>query len=301
MKYDLDRFKTAQDSCYRQVLEEMKNGKKVSHWMWFIFPQISGLGKSGPAKKYEIANIEEAEYYLMDELLSKRLLELTGILAYEVEGRTAEQIFGFPDYLKFHSAMTLFYSVVITNRQFENNSDFLCFENAIRKYYEGKLDTSTLEILKTTTLFTNETPYQFASISVDQEDFNFRLEYVNIQPADKWKPPVGTLLIQSKDEDRIASIENAMGPLCWSSNKKIVVLPICKMHWLKGFQQKFAIINLDKRTITNLKQVHKGEPRIINKVEDENFYFKHFNANKKIVEGVVNFTKSEIEETRDFS
>jgi len=301
MKYDLNRFKTSQDNCYTQVLEEMKNGKKVSHWMWFIFPQIAGLGKSGTAKKYEITNLEEAECFLMDELLSKRLIELTKILAYEVDGQTAEEIFGFPDYLKFHSSMTLFYSVVVSNRQFENNNDLFCFEDAIKKYYDGKLDNSTLEILKRTTLFSNETPYQFATISVDQEDYNFRLEYENVQPADKWKPPVGTLIIQSKDEHRVASIENAMGPLCWSSNKKMVVVPICKMHWLKGFQQKFTIINLDKRTITHLKQVHKGEPRIIDKIEDENFYFKHFNADKKVVEGVVNFTKSEIEETRDFS
>ena len=148
MNYNLDRFKTAQDNCYTKVLEEMKNGKKVSHWIWFIFPQIAGLGKSGTAKKYEIANIEEAEYYLMDELLSKRLIELTKILAYEVDGQTAEEIFGFPDYLKFQSSMTLFYSVVITNRKFEKNSYYICFEDAIRKYYDGILDKSTLEILK---------------------------------------------------------------------------------------------------------------------------------------------------------
>jgi uncharacterized protein (DUF1810 family) len=155
VKYNLDRFKKAQDNCYTQVVEEMKNGKKVSHWMWFIFPQIAGLGKSGTAKKYEIANIEEAEYYLMDELLSKRLIELTKILAYEVDGKTSEEIFGFPDYLKFLSSMTLFYSVVISNRQFENNSDLFCFEDAIKKYYDGKLDKVTLEILKKTTLFSN--------------------------------------------------------------------------------------------------------------------------------------------------
>jgi uncharacterized protein (DUF1810 family) len=77
--------------------------------MWYIFPQISGLGKSGTAKKYEIANIEEAEAYLMDELLSKRLLELTRILAYDIEGKSAEEIFGYPDFLKFHSSMTLWY------------------------------------------------------------------------------------------------------------------------------------------------------------------------------------------------
>lgn len=154
MKYNLDRFKTAQDSCYLQVLEEMKNGKKMSHWMWFIFPQIAGLGKSGTAKKYEITNFEEAEHYLLDELLSKRLIELTMMLAHDVEGKTAEEIFGFPDYLKFHSSMTLFYTVVATNKHFQNNNDLLCFEDAIRKYYDGKLETSTLDILRSTQLFT---------------------------------------------------------------------------------------------------------------------------------------------------
>ena len=236
--------------------------------MWFIFPQIAGLGKSSTAKKYEVANIEEAELYLTDELLSKRLLELTRILAYEIEGKTTEEIFGFPDYLKFHSSITLFSSVVISNKQFENNSDFFCFEDAIRKYYDEKLDKHTLEILKSTTIFSNETPYQFIASSVDQDDFNFNLEYVNILPADKWKPPVGTLIIQNREMQNIASIENAMGPLCWSNNKNIAVLPICKMHWLNGFHQKFAVINLDKRTITHLKQMHKGEPRIVDKVEE---------------------------------
>ena len=140
MKYDLTRFKTAQLSCYEQVLQEMKNGKKLSHWMWFIFPQIEGLGKSSTAKKYEIANIEEAEFYLTDEYLSKRLLELTRILAYEIDDKTAEEIFGFPDYLKFHSSMTLFYIVISSNRQHENNSEYYCFEDTIRKYYDSKLD-----------------------------------------------------------------------------------------------------------------------------------------------------------------
>ncbi|MEZ7515907.1 DUF1810 domain-containing protein [Flavobacterium frigidarium] len=148
MKGDLIRFKTAQDTCLTQVLEEMKNGKKKSHWMWFVFPQIAGLGKSTIAKKYEIVNIEEAEDYLKDELLSKRLIELTKILAYDINGKTAEEIFGFPDYLKFHSSITLFYSVVRSNRQFENNSDLICFEDTINKYYDGKLDKVTLRILK---------------------------------------------------------------------------------------------------------------------------------------------------------
>lgn len=150
MKYDLDRFKTAQENCYLQVLKEMKNGKKTSHWMWFVFPQIAALGKSPTAKKYELANIEEAECYLKDALLSKRLLELTSLLAYEVEGKSAEEIFGFPDYLKFHSSMTLFYSAVLANSQFENNSDLFCFKDVIRKYYNGNLDQRTLEIIQST-------------------------------------------------------------------------------------------------------------------------------------------------------
>jgi len=154
MKYDLERYKAAQDRCYAQVLEEIKNGKKTSHWMWYIFPQITGLGKSSTAKNYEIANIEEAEHYLMDELLSNRLLELTRILAYEIEGKTTQEIFGFPDYLKFHSSMTLFYTVVIRNKHFENNSNYFCFAEAIKKYYNGSLDNQTLEILNQTTLFT---------------------------------------------------------------------------------------------------------------------------------------------------
>jgi uncharacterized protein (DUF1810 family) len=300
MNYDLNRFKIAQDNCYPQVLSEIKNGKKTSHWMWYIFPQISGLGKSGTAKKYEIENIEEAEHYLMDALLSKRLIELTSILAYEIEGKTAEEIFGFPDYLKFHSSMTLFYSVITTSNELESNSDYSCFEDAIRKYYNGTLCKLTLDILKKTTLFTNETPYQFKTTSIDQEDFNFKLEFIDIQPPDKWKPPIGTLTIKNKEEKLIATIDNAMGPICWSLDKKIVVIPICKMHWLKGFHQKFAAINFEKRTITFLKEMHKGEPRIIDKVEDDKFFFRHFNKDRKVVEGSVSFDTSEIEETTKF-
>jgi uncharacterized protein (DUF1810 family) len=148
VKYNLARFKTAQATCYPQVLQEIKNGKKRSHWMWFIFPQIAGLGTSATAKKYEILNKEEDECYLRDELLCKRLVELTSILVDDVEGKTDEDIFGFPDYLKFHSSITLFYSVVISNTAFTDNSTFRCFEAAIRKYYDGKLDNATVEILR---------------------------------------------------------------------------------------------------------------------------------------------------------
>ena len=155
MKYDLNRFRIAQESCYSQVLQEINNGKKVSHWIWFIFPQIAGLGKSEIAKRFEIASIEEAKFYLQDKLLSKRLVELTSILAYEIKGKTAQEIFGFPDYLKFHSSMTLFYSSIKSSKHFLDNVEFSCFEDVIRKYFDGNLDNFTLEIIKSTTLFNN--------------------------------------------------------------------------------------------------------------------------------------------------
>jgi uncharacterized protein (DUF1810 family) len=145
LNYKLERFKIAQDNCYTRVLEEIKNGKKESHWMWYIFPQIVGLGQSDIAKIFEISTQKEAEYYLTDELLSKRLVELTNILAYQIESKTPEEIFGFPDCLKFHSSMTLFYLVVIMNDEFKKNKDFFCFEDAIRKYYDCKLDGLTLK------------------------------------------------------------------------------------------------------------------------------------------------------------
>jgi len=148
MKFNLDRFKSAQDNCFERVLAEMKNGKKESHWMWFVFPQIAGLGNSEVSKKYAIINLEEAEYYLMDELLSTRLIELTKILAYNVEGKSAKEIFGFPDFLKFHSCMTLFHLVVSSKRKFQTNKDFLCFQDAIQKYFKGNLDTLTMNLLK---------------------------------------------------------------------------------------------------------------------------------------------------------
>ena len=137
------------------MLQEINNGKKVSHWIWFIFPQIAGLGKSEIAKRFEIANIEEAEFYLQDELLSKRLIELTRILAYEIKGKTAQEIFGFPDYLKFHSSMTLFYSSIKSSKHFVDNVDFSCFEDVIRKYFDGNLDNFTMEILKSSTFYSS--------------------------------------------------------------------------------------------------------------------------------------------------
>ena len=115
--------------------------------MWYIFPQIAGLGKSEVAKKFEIADMQEAEAYLNDELLSQRLLEVTGILAYDIQGKTAQEIFGFPDYLKFHSSLTLFYSAIQANEAWANSNDYTCFKHALAKYYNGELDRLTLEML----------------------------------------------------------------------------------------------------------------------------------------------------------
>jgi uncharacterized protein (DUF1810 family) len=143
----LTRFKIAQEFSYEQALAEIRDGKKTSHWMWYIFPQIAGLGKSEVAKKFEIADIQEAQAYLKDELLSQRLLEVTSILAYDIHGKTAEEIFGFPDYLKFHSSLTLFYSAIQANEAWANNREYDCFKDALANYYSGELDGKTLEIL----------------------------------------------------------------------------------------------------------------------------------------------------------
>lgn len=150
MKIDLSRFKTAQADCYQKVLMEIKNGKKESHWMWYIFPQISGLGRSEISKKYAITNIEEAIEYLNDEILCSRLVELTNILAYDIEDKTAEEIFGFVDCLKFHSSLTLFISVINSNITFQQNKIFQCFEDALKKYFESKYDMLTIGILNST-------------------------------------------------------------------------------------------------------------------------------------------------------
>lgn len=147
MIFDLNRFKVAQDLCYREVLGEMKNGKKVGHWMWYIFPQIKGLGKSLNSKKYEIENIQEVKLYLKDELLSQRLIKITNILVYDIQNISLNEIFSYTDCFKFHSSMTLFYTVVKSDNLLNQNIKFCCFEDALNKYFDGKLDEYTTEIL----------------------------------------------------------------------------------------------------------------------------------------------------------
>ncbi len=135
--YDLQRFIEAQNPVYPQVCAELRSGQKQSHWMWFIFPQLRGLGHSQMAIKFGIASREEAEAYLQHPLLGPRLRECTRLVT-EVEGRSIHEILGSPDDLKFRSSMTLFASVT---------SDNDIFTAALQKYFGGEFDRLTLEKL----------------------------------------------------------------------------------------------------------------------------------------------------------
>jgi uncharacterized protein (DUF1810 family) len=135
--FDLERFASAQDSVYDSVRAELRNGRKSSHWMWFIFPQLLGLGSSAMAEKFGIASRAEAQAYLDHPVLGPRLRECTALIN-QIEGRSVEQIFGYPDDLKFRSSMTLFASVASGDR---------VFSDALEKYFAGELDSQTLRML----------------------------------------------------------------------------------------------------------------------------------------------------------
>ena len=134
---DLKRFTEAQENDYQTALAEIKRGRKQSHWMWYIFPQIAGLGFSQTSKFYAIKDRGEAENYLAHPVLGKRLVEISNALL-EVEGRTANQIFGSPDDAKLKSSMTLFGALDKTNP---------VFQNVLDKYFNGAKDQRTLELL----------------------------------------------------------------------------------------------------------------------------------------------------------
>lgn len=133
-EFDLERFVQAQDPVYATVLAELRTGRKRSHWMWFIFPQIAGLGRSEMAQRYAIANGDEAAAYLAHPVLGARLRECASIVA-ESEGLSAHDIFGHPDELKFRSSMTLFADVA---------PDEAVFQACIDKYFDGAPDEATL-------------------------------------------------------------------------------------------------------------------------------------------------------------
>jgi uncharacterized protein (DUF1810 family) len=136
--FDLERFVEAQDPVYDRVCAELRNGRKSSHWMWFIFPQLRGLGSSAMAEKFSIASRDEAHAYLDHPILGPRLLECTALVN-QIVSRSIEQIFGYPDDLKFRSSMTLFASVAPGAQ---------VFKDALEKYFAGESDTRTLDLLR---------------------------------------------------------------------------------------------------------------------------------------------------------
>ncbi len=138
-QYDLQRFVSAQEPVYDQVCAELRAGRKTSHWMWYVFPQVVGLGFSGMSQRYAIGSRAEAQAYLAHPVLGPRLLECTALVN-AVEGRSLHQIFGSPDDLKFRSCMTLFAACA---------SDPAPFDEALQKYCDGQPDARTLSLLGT--------------------------------------------------------------------------------------------------------------------------------------------------------
>jgi uncharacterized protein (DUF1810 family) len=132
--FDLKRFVDAQAPAYRGIVAELRDGRKRSHWMWFVFPQLLGLGGSPMAVRYGISSLDEARAYLGHELLGPRLIECTRLVN-QVQGRSIGEIFGSPDDLKLCSSMTLF------ARAADDNQDFVAL---LDKYYNGQQDQLTL-------------------------------------------------------------------------------------------------------------------------------------------------------------
>jgi uncharacterized protein (DUF1810 family) len=136
--FDLNRFVVAQKQDYAVALDELTQGKKYSHWMWYIFPQIEGLGRSHIAQKYAISNVEEAKAYIAHPVLGKRLLECCEVLLDLDSSYTASEIFGFPDDLKLKSSMTLFAKVSAKDS---------VFHQVIEHYFDGEFDSKTINLI----------------------------------------------------------------------------------------------------------------------------------------------------------
>ena len=135
--FDMERFVAAQDSTYQQVVGELSAGRKRSHWMWFIFPQLAGLGFSAMAQHYAINGLAEARAYLAHPVLGARLRECSALVL-AVQGATVHGIFGSPDNMKFHSSMTLFAQAA---------PDEALFRDCLDKYFGGVPDQATLDLL----------------------------------------------------------------------------------------------------------------------------------------------------------
>jgi uncharacterized protein (DUF1810 family) len=136
--FNLERFIAAQDAVYPTVVQELKDGQKRTHWMWFIFPQVLGLGRSPTSQYYAIKSKAEAIAYLQHPVLGKRIYECAALVL-EIKNKTATQIFGQPDNMKLQSSMTLFASI---------SQDKSVFIGVITTYYHGQLCQKTIDFLK---------------------------------------------------------------------------------------------------------------------------------------------------------
>lgn len=137
MEYDLSRFITAHERDYHRALTEIKNGRKVSHWMWYIFPQLKGLGRSSTSEYYGISDIEEAKAFLQNPILGAHLIEISSELLL-LDTDNAEKVMGHPDDMKLRSSMTLFSAAM--------GQDGV-FQNVLDKFFHGKKDSRTLRML----------------------------------------------------------------------------------------------------------------------------------------------------------
>ena len=138
MTYDLQRFLKAQERDYKTALSEIKSGRKRSHWIWYIFPQIRGLGFSSTAQFYAIQDLGEAQAYMKDPVLRERLLEISSALLM-LSSSDPTEVMGYPDDLKLRSSMTLFMAAA---------PEETVFQKVLDKYFGGKPDDRTLQILK---------------------------------------------------------------------------------------------------------------------------------------------------------
>jgi uncharacterized protein (DUF1810 family) len=136
--FNLSRFVHAQESAYAAVLQELRAGRKATHWMWFIFPQLRGLGSSPTTQRYAISGLPEAQAFLQHSLLGQRLRECTELVM-QIHGRSITDIFGFPDDRKFHSCVTLFSEV---------GSSATVFSRALAQFFDSTLDQQTISLLR---------------------------------------------------------------------------------------------------------------------------------------------------------
>lgn len=136
--FQLQRFVEVQDKCFTEVIAELREGKKRSHWMWFVFPQLAGLGHSATASYYAIKSLAEAKAYLAHDVLGPRLRECTNVLL-QHDGLSAAEVFGYPDDMKFRSSMTLFDYVA---------ADATPFGAAITQFCQGIRDDKTLSLIR---------------------------------------------------------------------------------------------------------------------------------------------------------